>query len=84
MKSIFIGCPVCGSRNMKKVSGFMICECGNKSGDGGLGRETERRDSNGTLYNVADHRLGVVRLPGADEQVKTPKVRGRPYFGELK
>jgi hypothetical protein len=42
------GCPICGNLAKRKVSGFWFCsKCNHKYGDGGLGRETERRADNG-------------------------------------
>lgn len=82
---ILTGCPICGSNAKAVVSGFHFCmNCKHRYGSGGLGRETERRHENGEMYNVADHRFGVTRLPGADDQVRTPQRRGRPYRTELK
>lgn len=78
------GCPICGSKNKKVISGFVVCaDCNHRVGEGGLGRETERRGDDGAFYNAADHRYGATRLPDADSQVKTPKPRGRPYRREL-
>lgn len=78
------GCPACGCERKIVVSGFVVCgKCNYKFGDGGLGNQTLRRQVDGELYNAADYSHGG-RLPNADEQVRTPQPRGRPYRSELK
>lgn len=78
------GCPKCGSKRIAKISGFPTCECGYVLESSGLGRETERRDAAGNFRNVGRHTPdGVARLPGADDQVRLPRPRGRPYRKEL-
>lgn len=75
------GCPICGSLRKKIISGFTFCiMCNHRYGESGLGRQTERRGSDGEFYNKADDRG---KLPGADEQTKSPKPRDNGRRKEL-
>jgi uncharacterized Zn finger protein (UPF0148 family) len=73
------GCPRCGCDRTKKVSGFTLCaNCDHRYGEGGLGRQTEKRNfHNGEWNNVSDHRYGVTRLPDADSQNHAPNYNPR-------